>query len=87
MTWAMLLNAGRERLSKAGVPDAELDAWYLFEHAFGISRAAYFLQAAKEADAGSEALAAYEDMLKNGNPGFRSSIFWRVRNSWGFRFS
>lgn len=64
MTWAMLLNAGRERLSKAGVPDAELDAWYLFEHAFGISRAAYFLQAAKEADAGSEALAAYEDMLK-----------------------
>ena len=87
MTWAMLLNAGRERLSKAGVPDAELDAWYLFEHAFGISRAAYFLQAAKEADAGSEALAAYEDMLKKRESRIPLQQFWGARNSWGFRFS
>ena len=30
-------------LVAAGVPDAELDAWYLFEHVTGMSRSAYFL--------------------------------------------
>ncbi len=32
-----------EILVAAGVPDAEVDAWYLFEHATGMNRAAYFL--------------------------------------------
>lgn len=32
-----------ETLVAAGVPDAEVDAWYLFEHATGMNRAAYFL--------------------------------------------
>lgn len=33
-----------ESLVAAGVPDAEVDAWYLFEHATGMNRAAYFLR-------------------------------------------
>lgn len=32
-----------ELLVVEGVPDAETDAWYLFEHVSGMSRAAYFL--------------------------------------------
>jgi len=32
-----------ELLVTAGVPDAEIDAWYLFEHVTGMNRASYFL--------------------------------------------
>lgn len=33
-----------ESLVTAGVSEAEVDAWYLFEHVTGMSRAAYFLR-------------------------------------------
>jgi len=32
-----------ESLVAAGVPEAEVDAWYLFEHVTGMNRASYFL--------------------------------------------
>ena len=32
-----------ESLVTAGIPDAEIDAWYLFEHVTGMNRASYFL--------------------------------------------
>ena len=35
-------DSGKKRLLDAGVPDADLDAWYLLEYAAGISRARYF---------------------------------------------
>ena len=37
------LQCAVELLVKAGVPDAEIDAWYLFEHVTGMNRSAYFL--------------------------------------------
>ena len=52
MTWQELLKSGQERLKNAGVPEAELDGWYLFEAAFGISRARYYLCAGEEAGTG-----------------------------------
>ncbi len=52
MIWQELLRSGQERLKKAGVPEAELDGWYLFEAAFGISRARYYLCAGEEAGMG-----------------------------------
>jgi len=42
MRWAV------ESLAAAGVPDAEVDAWYLMEHVTGMSRAAYFLKMNEE---------------------------------------
>lgn len=33
---------GKERLEKAGISEAGLDAWYLLEHVTGISRASYY---------------------------------------------
>lgn len=35
-------------LAAAEVPDAEVDAWYLFEHVTGMNRAAYFLNMEEE---------------------------------------
>lgn len=39
-------------LVAAGVPDADIDAWYLFEHVTGMNRSAYFLH--KEEELGQE---------------------------------
>ena len=35
-------------LTVAQVPDAKVDAWYLFEHSTGVSRASYFLKSEEE---------------------------------------
>ncbi len=37
-----------EKLTLAQVPDAKVDAWYLFEHSTGLSRASYFLKAEED---------------------------------------
>ena len=39
--WADVLNYGKKILKNAGIVEADLDAWYLFEQSFGISRAQY----------------------------------------------
>ena len=52
--WADVLNYGKKILKNAGIVEADLDAWYLFEQIFGISRAQYFM-CALENIAGSTA--------------------------------
>ena len=69
--WADVLNYGKKILKNAGIVEADLDAWYLFEQSFGISRAQYFL-CARENIVGSTAqkIAVQEqhgDLLEIGN--------------------
>lgn len=69
--WADVLNYGKKILKNAGIAEADLDAWYLFEQIFGISRAQYFL-CARENIVGSTAqkIAVQEqhgDLLESGN--------------------
>ena len=69
--WADVLNYGKKILKNAGIVEADLDAWYLFEQIFGISRAQYFM-CARENIAGSTAqkIAVQEqhgDLLESGN--------------------
>ena len=52
--WADVLNYGKKILKNAGIVEADLDAWYLSEQIFGISRAQYFL-CARENIAGNTA--------------------------------
>ena len=52
--WADVLNYGKKILKNEGIVEADLDAWYLFEQIFGISRAQYFM-CARENIAGSTA--------------------------------
>ena len=39
---------GRERLRQAGVPEADLDAWYLLEYVTGIRRSSYLMEPDRE---------------------------------------
>ena len=41
--WVDVLNYGKQVLKDAGIAEADLDSWYLFEQIFGISRAQYFM--------------------------------------------
>ena len=59
-TWGQILAAGQERLKEAGIAEFSLDAWYLFEHAFGISRMQYFMCSAQKAEPAEEALAEFD---------------------------
>lgn len=43
MTWRSLLTYAKEALKEAGVPDAEYDAWALFEFVFHMEKSYYFL--------------------------------------------
>lgn len=61
VTWGGLLAAGREALKNAGIAEYSLDAWYLFEHAFGISRTQYFMCSGGKADAAENAFKEYEE--------------------------
>ena len=86
MTWGELLKQGQERLKKAGIQEYELDAWYLFEQAFSMSRARYFLDAKEEAAPGDEALKAYEDGLECRSGRVPLQISWAPRSSWAWSF-
>lgn len=63
MTWGEILFKGQERLKNAGIAEYQLDAWYLFEHVFGISRARYFLCAKETAEVPEEKLSEFEAAL------------------------
>lgn len=47
-TYNELLQTAREFLKNNGIADADLDAWYLLAHVFGINRADFFIYGDKE---------------------------------------
>ncbi|MCH5265621.1 MAG: peptide chain release factor N(5)-glutamine methyltransferase [Lachnospiraceae bacterium] len=61
MTLAEALHQGEEQLLNAGVPEAELNAWYLFAHFFQMERSRYFLF--KDSAAEPDRQKAYETAL------------------------
>lgn len=63
---------GTKLLAQKGIPDAELDAWYLLEHITGISRALYFSDSGKELDAVQET--GYFELIQKEDRGFHYNI-------------
>jgi len=57
MTWRELLAMAVEKLSQAGIGEAQIDAWQLFSESFSMSRAMYFLKR-DEVIPGSDCLCA-----------------------------
>lgn len=53
---------GRERLKAAGVPEPDLDAWYLLESVTGVSRALYYARPGQEMTESQSA--AYESCIR-----------------------
>ena len=63
--WADVLNYGKQTLKNAGIAEADLDAWYLFEQIFGISRAQYFLCARENIDGSTAQKMAAQEQTGN----------------------
>ncbi len=60
-TWAQILASGQKQLQDAEIAEYSLDAWYLFEQAFGISRMQYFMCSVQKAEPTAEALKEYRE--------------------------
>ena len=63
--WKEILDRGAEKLKEAGIEEAGLDAWYLFERAFHMDRVHFLMEQMREA--GGEDFAArrqyFEELL------------------------
>lgn len=62
MTFENALEYGKEILQKAGVPDFELDAWYLMEYACKMDKSRYYLVSGNEM--ADEKFLEYELLLR-----------------------
>lgn len=56
MTYEAILSWATKELLEGEVPEANLDAWYLFSEVFQVSRAIYFLDKKRELDISNEKL-------------------------------
>lgn len=61
-TYRKLLQDAREFLNKAGIADADADAWYLLAHVFGINRADYLLYGQDECP--NDKVLVYKSLLE-----------------------
>lgn len=61
-TLQMIYREGKEQLELSGVPDADLDAWYLLEFVTGISKARYYGN--PEAGMEEEEVLRYRDVIR-----------------------
>ena len=50
MTLRDILIEGEQKLAAAGVPEAKLNAWYLFAHCFGLTKSQFFLHDGEAAE-------------------------------------
>ncbi len=50
LTLEQVLREGKEVLNSASIEEADLDAWYLLEYCFGVTRATYYMNMSAEAD-------------------------------------
>ena len=61
-TLQTIYREGKEQLELSGVPDADLDAWYLLEFVTGISKARYYGN--PEAGMEEEEVLRYRDVIR-----------------------
>lgn len=62
MNWRELLKAGKERLIRAEIEDAECDAWILLEYISGLDRARFFLY--EQETVPTDVITQYTEMLE-----------------------
>ena len=75
---------GTEILRQNGIPEAELDAWYLLEHVTGISRALYFSDGCRELNAEQEV--RYFDLIEKRGQRIPLQHLTGVQEFMGFPF-
>ncbi len=87
--WKEILDRGAEKLKEAGIEEAGLDAWYLFERAFHMDRVHFLMEQMREAGGGilPPADSILRSFWRSEGGGFRFSTCWRARSSWDLPFT
>lgn len=62
MTYREVWNWGKEILRHAGIPEADLDAWFLLEYVTGMTKTQYYVRDQEEMDSAKRK--AYEEYIK-----------------------
>ena len=75
---------GKEILAKAGITEADLDAWYLVEFVTGITKARYYMD--PDQSMIRKHGKSIKNILKKEEIIFHCSILQAVRNLWGLNF-
>lgn len=83
-TYRKLLQDAREFLNKAGIADADVDAWYLLAHVFGISRADYLLNGQDECP--KDKVPVYKSLLEKRAARFPLQYITGVQEFMGLEF-
>lgn len=84
MEYKELYETGKDRLEKAGVEEAPLDARLLLEYVCGTDRNTLLAHGDREIS--EEECRKYEECIARREKEFRSSILRENRNLWGLLF-
>ena len=63
ISWGQLLSEAKDTLTKANVPDADIDAWLLMEHCFSITKSFFFLNRRQIVES-KEKIKQYREFIK-----------------------
>ena len=84
LTLEQVLREGRALLTSASLEEADLDAWYLLEHCFGVTRATYYMNMGAEADPAN--YEKYKELLEKRMERIPLSQIIGSRDFYGFSF-
>lgn len=83
-TLEQALMDGRHQLAQANIEEAQLDAWYLMEHCFHVSRAAYYMDSGKQVS--PEDYKNYMDLIKQRSKRIPLQHLTNSREFYGYEF-
>ncbi|MDO5520405.1 MAG: peptide chain release factor N(5)-glutamine methyltransferase [bacterium] len=84
LTLEQVLREGKEVLNAASIEEADLDAWYLLEYCFGVTRATYYMDMNAAAD--PEKYQWYLSLLEKRKERIPLSQITNSRDFYGFEF-
>lgn len=86
ISWAQLLDEAKKALTKANVPDADIDAWLLMEHCFSITKSFFFLNRRQIAQP-KEKIAQYRTFIEQRAARIPLQYLTKTQGFMGLEFS
>lgn len=86
ISWGQLLSEAKDTLTKANVPDADIDAWLLMEHCFSITKSFFFLNRRQIVES-KEKIKQYREFIKHAAQRVFHSVSDKDAGVMGLEFS
>ena len=86
ISWGQLLSEAKDTLTKANVPDADIDAWLLMEHCFSITKSFFFLNRRQIVES-KEKIKQYREFIKQRAARIPLQYLTKTQGFMGLEFS